>query len=226
MSLWITLHARAQSHQKNKGLPQIVAKTLEALNWLKCLLRHWENPSLELRGLAWTLINSPRSVALLHQTYSQHSNRWSSLGIHETQICPSVSVISPKNTFPLFQSPVAVYLTALRPMLGTMHGDVSFVSRCLRRNTCHEAPDSQFVCCCCVQVIDVPQHPSQNVCGLLLFFWQGCSCPRGVSSWQSQNNWPGQISAQSPGQNVQCRFLQTIDMYMYVRMYDRLCWHF
>ena len=42
-----------------------------------------------------------------------------------------VSFISPKNTFPLFQSPVTVYLTPLQPMLGTMHGDVSIVSRCL-----------------------------------------------------------------------------------------------
>lgn len=41
------------------------------------------------------------------------------------------------------------------------------------RNPCHEAPDSQFACCCCIQVIDVLQHPTGNLSGLLLFFFFG-----------------------------------------------------
>jgi hypothetical protein len=71
ISVLTSLCALGHCHaETGKGLPQTIATKLEARNRLEshCMLQHYNLHSVELRGLAQTMKNSPRLVFLLHQT--------------------------------------------------------------------------------------------------------------------------------------------------------------
>ena len=130
------------------GRPQTVATKLEAQNFLECHCTLYMNisPSLELRGLAQTMKNSPRPLFLFHQTlqlalyigagsillaaakprFVRWTARWGSVNHHSRE---RVSTAPPHCAW----------------------GSYSCVRLLSHGNPFHEAPDEQFLCCCYFQ---------------------------------------------------------------------------